>query len=104
MSLSSQSIVPASRIAAGSSLLQIRDLHAHYGKSHILQGVSFDVGHGEVISLLGRNGSGRSTTARAIMGLVPPSAGQVLLKWPGSAGCAAVRGVPGRHRVCPRRA
>jgi branched-chain amino acid transport system ATP-binding protein len=60
-------------------LLQIKDLHAHYGKSHILQGVSFDVGQGEVISLLGRNGSGRSTTARAIMGLVPPTGGQVML-------------------------
>jgi len=61
-------------------LLQVRDLHAHYGKSHILQGVTFDVGRGEVISLLGRNGSGRSTTARAIMGLVPPTGGQVLLE------------------------
>jgi len=79
MSQPSQSISPVAQIAPGSPLLQIRDLHAHYGKSHILQGVSFDVGHGEVISLLGRNGSGRSTTARAIMGLVPPSGGQVLL-------------------------
>ncbi|MFJ3058757.1 ABC transporter ATP-binding protein [Herbaspirillum sp. NPDC087042] len=60
-------------------LLQVRELHAHYGKSHILQGVSFEVGRNEVISLLGRNGSGRSTTARAIMGLVPPTGGQVLL-------------------------
>ncbi len=61
-------------------LLQVIDLHAHYGKSHILQGISFDVGHSEVVSLLGRNGSGRSTTAKAIMGLVPPTGGKVLLE------------------------
>ena len=60
-------------------LLQVRDLHAHYGKSHILQGVNFGVGQGEVLSLLGRNGSGRSTTLKAVMGLVPPSGGSVRL-------------------------
>jgi len=60
-------------------LLHVQDLHVHYGKSHILQGVSFEVGKGEVISLLGRNGSGRSTTLKAIMGLVPPTAGHVRL-------------------------
>ena len=60
-------------------ILAINGLHAHYGKSHILHGVSFDVVRGEVISLLGRNGSGRSTTLKAIMGIVPPSAGQVQL-------------------------
>lgn len=60
-------------------LLHVTDLHAHYGKSHILQGVSLAVGHGEVLSLLGRNGSGRSTTLKAVMGLVPPSGGSVRL-------------------------
>lgn len=60
-------------------LLSVRDLHAHYGKSHILRGVSFEVARNEVVSLLGRNGSGRSTTMKAIMGLVPPSAGQIRL-------------------------
>jgi branched-chain amino acid transport system ATP-binding protein len=49
-------------------MLAVRDLHAYYGKSHILQGVSFDVGKGEIVSLLGRNGAGRSTTIKAIMG------------------------------------
>jgi len=53
-------------------MLEVRDLHAYYGKSHILQGVSFDVRDGEIVSLLGRNGVGRSTTCKAIMGDVAP--------------------------------
>ena len=61
------------------TLLAVRDLHVHYGKSHILHGVNLHLDRGEVISLLGRNGSGRSTTLKAIMGLVPPTSGQVLL-------------------------
>ncbi|QBK06576.1 ABC transporter ATP-binding protein [Hylemonella gracilis] len=51
-------------------MLQVRNLHAYYGKSHVLHGVNFAVGEGEIVALLGRNGSGRSTTAKAIMGLV----------------------------------
>jgi len=54
-------------------MLNVRDLHAYYGKSHILHGVTFDVREGEIVSLLGRNGVGRSTTCKAIMGDVPPS-------------------------------
>lgn len=53
-------------------MLEVRDLHAYYGKSHILHGVSFDVRDGEIVSLLGRNGVGRSTTCKAIMGDVAP--------------------------------
>ncbi len=53
-----------------SALLEIRDLHAFYGKSHVLHGVNLDVGEGEIVSLLGRNGVGRSTTVKAVMGLV----------------------------------
>jgi branched-chain amino acid transport system ATP-binding protein len=49
-------------------MLEVRDLHAYYGKSHILQGVNFSVGEGEIVSLLGRNGVGRSTTIKAVMG------------------------------------
>jgi branched-chain amino acid transport system ATP-binding protein len=52
-------------------MLDVRDLHAFYGKSHILQGVSLCVGIGEIVSILGRNGVGRSTTLKAIMGDVP---------------------------------
>ncbi len=51
-------------------MLRIDNLHAYYGKSHVLHGVNFDIGAGEIVALLGRNGSGRSTTAKAIMGLV----------------------------------
>jgi branched-chain amino acid transport system ATP-binding protein len=51
-------------------MLNIDNLHAYYGKSHVLHGVNFNVGQGEIVALLGRNGSGRSTTAKAIMGLV----------------------------------
>ena len=53
-------------------LLEVVDLHAYYGKSHILYGVNFRVEQGEIVSLLGRNGVGRSTTIKAIMGAVPP--------------------------------
>ena len=53
-------------------MLEVKDLHAYYGRSHILQGVNLKVGNGEIVSLLGRNGVGRSTTCKAIMGLVPP--------------------------------
>lgn len=53
-------------------MLEVRDLQAFYGKSHILQGVSFDIAEGEIVSLLGRNGVGRSTTCKAVMGEVPP--------------------------------
>jgi len=53
-------------------MLDVTDLHAYYGTSHILQGVDMTVGEGEIVALLGRNGVGRSTTCKAIMGDVPP--------------------------------
>jgi branched-chain amino acid transport system ATP-binding protein len=53
-------------------LLSVRDLHVHLGQSHVLQGVTFDVQEGGVTALLGRNGVGKTTTLRALMGLVPP--------------------------------
>ena len=56
-------------------ILEVRDLHAYYGQSHILHGVDIDVDDGEIVSLLGRNGVGRSTACKAIMGLVPPARG-----------------------------
>jgi branched-chain amino acid transport system ATP-binding protein len=61
-------------------MLKLEDIHAYYGKSHVLHGVSFEVSPGEIVALLGRNGSGRSTTAKAIMGLVHAEGG---LHWKG---------------------
>ena len=66
-------------------MLEVQDLHAYYGKSHILQGVDISIGAGEIVSLLGRNGVGRSTTCKAIMGLVAP-VGQVRFKTKSIAG------------------
>ncbi|MGB8893400.1 MAG: ABC transporter ATP-binding protein [Pseudolabrys sp.] len=69
--------------AAASStqpLVLVEDVHSFYGKSHILHGVSLTVGPGEVVGLLGRNGVGKSTTLKTIMGLVQPSQGKVLLE------------------------
>ena len=62
-------------------MLEVGDLHAYYGKSHILQGVDMHIEAGEIVSLLGRNGVGRSTTVKAIMGEVPP---QGSIKFKGS--------------------
>ena len=61
-------------------LLGVEDLHAWYGESHILHGMSFAVGEGEVITLLGRNGAGKTTTLRAIMGIVPQRQGSVTFR------------------------
>jgi len=61
-------------------LVQVDDIHTYYGKSHVLHGVSLEVGKGEVVGLLGRNGVGKSTTLKAILGLVRPSRGRVLFE------------------------
>lgn len=60
-------------------LVLVEDLHTYYGKSHILHGVSLHVGPGEVVGLLGRNGVGKSTTLKTIMGLINPSQGKISL-------------------------
>jgi branched-chain amino acid transport system ATP-binding protein len=66
--------------ANGQPLVLLDDLHTYYGKSHILHGISLHVAPGEVVGLLGRNGVGKSTTLKTIMGLVRPSQGRVLLE------------------------
>ena len=60
-------------------VLRAEGLHTFYGKSHILHGVGLDVGEGEVVALLGRNGAGKSTTLRSIVGLTPAREGTVRL-------------------------
>jgi branched-chain amino acid transport system ATP-binding protein len=62
---------------AAEPLLAVEEIHTYYGKSHILDGVSLEVGSGEVVGLLGRNGVGKSTTLKAVSGLVHPSRGEV---------------------------
>ena len=66
--------------AATQPLVSVEGLHTYYGKSHILDGVSLTVGHGEVVGLLGRNGVGKSTTLKTIMGLVNAREGKVLFE------------------------
>ena len=64
---------------AGAVLLEVADLHAWYGESHILHGVDFDVRAGEVVTLLGRNGAGKTTTLKSIMGMVGKRTGWITL-------------------------
>ena len=72
-------------------MLEIRDLHAFYGESHILHGVSLDVGKGEVVTLLGRNGAGKTTTMRSIMGIVGKRTGSIRLNGTELVGLASNR-------------
>jgi branched-chain amino acid transport system ATP-binding protein len=72
--------------------LEVRDLHAYYGESHVLQGVDIDVRDGEAVALVGRNGAGKTTTIAAIMGSIRPRAGRVRV------GTSEVAGQPA-HRV-----
>ncbi|WP_461210909.1 ABC transporter ATP-binding protein [Desulfocurvus sp. DL9XJH121] len=64
-------------VASSQPLLRAEDIHSFYGKSHIIQGLSFAVDKGECFTFLGRNGAGKTTTLRSIMGLVPPSRGRI---------------------------
>jgi branched-chain amino acid transport system ATP-binding protein len=63
--------------ATSTALVSVEGIHTYYGKSHILHGVSLEVGPGEVVGLIGRNGVGKSTTLKSIMGLVSPSQGTI---------------------------
>ena len=73
-------------------MLELADVHAVYGRSHVLHGVSLRAGEGEVVSLLGRNGAGKSTTLKAIVGVVEVTAGEIRFEG------RSLRGVP-THRV-----
>ena len=74
-----------------SKILEVKDLHAFYGKSHILHGVSLDVNEGELVTLLGRNGAGKSTTIRSLMGLMKSMKGSVKMFGKEVAGWAPFR-------------
>ena len=86
--------------------LAVRDLHAYYGESHVLQGVSLDVRKGESVALLGRNGAGKTTTINAIVGFIRPRGGTVVVgdrditsKAPHRVAAAGVALVPQGRRV-----
>ncbi len=72
-------------------MLTVEGVHAYYGKSHVLQGISLTVHAGEIVALLGRNGAGKTTTIRTIMGVLPPAQGRILLNG------AEITGMPPHH-------
>ncbi len=76
-------------------MLDVQDIHGYYGKSHVLQGVSLGIGDGELVTLLGRNGAGKSTTLKAIAGIVEPKGGRVVFRGADVAGMAP-------HRIAAR--
>jgi branched-chain amino acid transport system ATP-binding protein len=90
-------------------MLRLEDIHTYYGKSHILQGVSLEVGKGEIVALIGRNGVGKTTTMKTIMGLTPPRHGRTFVDGaevtglpPYKLAAAGVGFVPENRQVFPR--
>ncbi|MGA3086851.1 MAG: ABC transporter ATP-binding protein [Thermodesulfobacteriota bacterium] len=90
-------------------LLEVQDLNTYYGTSHVLQGVSLTVDKGEIVALLGRNGMGKSTTLKSIMGLVKPKSGRVNFQGKNVAGLppfkvakAGIGFVPEERRIFPK--
>lgn len=90
------------------ALLLVDDIHTYYGQSHVLHGLSLEVGDNEVVSLLGRNGAGKTTTIHSIMGLTPPQDGEILFdgdtisrKPPFEVFAHGVRIVPQGRRIIP---
>ncbi len=88
--------------------LRLEDIHTYYGKSHVLQGVSLEVRAGEFVALVGRNGAGKSTILKSIMGIVPPRRGRVLLEGreitgfpPHEVARRGIAWVPEERRVLP---
>jgi branched-chain amino acid transport system ATP-binding protein len=89
-------------------LLEIKDLNAHYGPSHVLQGINLNIAEGELVALLGRNGMGKSTTLKSIMGMVKPTSGAVFFGGRNIAGLppyrvakAGIGYVPEERRIFP---
>lgn len=89
-------------------LLEVKNLNTHYGPSHVLQGISLQVAEGELVALLGRNGMGKSTTLKSIMGMVKPTSGSVLFEGMEMAGLspyqvarAGIGYVPEERRIFP---
>jgi branched-chain amino acid transport system ATP-binding protein len=108
MSATADAIAPTAAAPAAAPLLKVDGIHTYYGKSHILDGVSLEVGPGEVVGLLGRNGVGKSTTLKAIAGLVWPARGDVVFEGrsvtrlqPHSIARLGIAYVPEERRIFP---
>lgn len=93
---------------AEAPMIEVNGLHSYYGRAHILDGVSFAIGRGEVVALLGRNGAGKTTTLKSIIGLVRPAKGEIMFDGAAIAGLAPYeicrRGlgyVPEERRIFP---
>jgi branched-chain amino acid transport system ATP-binding protein len=89
-------------------LLEVKELNTHYGPSHVLQGINLSIAEGELVALLGRNGMGKSTTLKSIMGMVKPTSGSVLFEGKEIAGLssykvaqAGIGYVPEERRIFP---
>lgn len=87
---------PAAELA-----LRVRDLHGHYGPSHVLHGMNFDVPSGQVVTLLGRNGAGKTTTMRALIGLLPQRTGSVRVNGHETIGLQPEKIAPLGMAYCP---
>jgi branched-chain amino acid transport system ATP-binding protein len=90
-------------------LLEVKDLNTYYGASHVLQGISLALDQGEIVALLGRNGMGKSTTLKSVMGLVKPKSGEVIFRGKDIAGYppykvarAGIGYVPEERRIFPK--
>jgi branched-chain amino acid transport system ATP-binding protein len=85
-------------------MLEVRDLHSYYGDAHVIHGVSLNVAQGEVVALLGRNGMGKTTIIRSIMGLSPPQVRSGSVRWRGEEliGSGRMPSHPARLRSCRR--
>jgi len=89
-------------------LLEVKNLNTHYGPSHVLQGINLEIAEGELVALLGRNGMGKSTTLKSIMGMVKPTSGSVMFEGQEIAGLppykvarAGIGYVPEERRIFP---
>ncbi len=96
--------MPETATSETGALLAVKDLEAWYGELHILHGVTFDVQPGEVVTLLGRNGVGKTTTLKAIMGIIESRTGSVRFEGQGADPPSFRRHRPRRHRFLPGRA
>ena len=84
------------------SLLKVEDMHVYYGNIHAIKGVSFEVNEGEIVTLIGANGAGKSTTLNTIAGLLKPRSGQVVFNGHNVVGMPASKVVSLGMALCPR--